>query len=98
MNTQRNVFTFLIIFVMGFSISLGQDIHDAVKNNELKLLQKILEEDPSSINKPDENRMTPLHLAVDLANLEAALLLLKKGSGCQCRQLQKRNSFTYRCQ
>ena len=89
MNTQKNVFTFFIIFVMGFSISLGQDIHDAVKNNDLKLLQKILDEDPSLINSPDQDRMTPLYLAVDLNNLGAASLLLEKGADVNASNYKK---------
>jgi ankyrin repeat protein len=79
-NKKKTIFTFLIIFVMVFFVSLGESIHDAVKNNDLNLLQKILEEDPSLINRPDDDRMTPLHLAVDLGNLKAASLLLEKGA------------------
>ena len=80
MNWLRAFFAFLFVFVVSLPISLGEDIHDAVKLGDLKLLQKILEGDPSSINKPDENSMTPLHLAIDLADLKAASLLLEKGA------------------
>lgn len=86
---KKRYVSILFVFLIVMSLSSGEDIHNAVKNNDLKLLQKILEENPSSINKPDENSMTPLHLAVDLDNLKAANLLLEKGADVNAANYKK---------
>ena len=68
----------LTVFVYGWA--LAEDIHEAAKTGDLEQLKKILEKDPALVNNTDEDRMTPLHHAIDEGKLEAASLLIERGA------------------
>ncbi len=70
----------LILFMLMGALSLSEDIHKAASAGDIRGLKKILGENPSLVNSPDKDRMTPLHLAIDAGKLEAASFLIHQGA------------------
>jgi ankyrin repeat protein len=79
----------LCILLWFTTSSMAQDIHEAAKTGDLERLKEILREDPSLINSPDKDKMTPLHHAVDAGKLEAASLLINMGADVNAINFKK---------
>lgn len=79
--TSRKTTISLLFILFCFTISsMAEDIHEAAKTGDLDHLKKILSENPSLVNSPDKDKMTPLHHAIDAGNLKAASLLISHGA------------------
>ncbi len=76
---RNNIIVSLVIFVFAMPL-YGQDIHEAAKTGDLDRLKTVLGENPTLVNSIDEDRMTPLHHAIDSGNLECASLLIDSGA------------------
>ncbi len=80
MTSRETIITIpCILFCFAIS-SMADDIHVAARTGDLEQLGIILGESSSLINVQDENKMTPLHHAIDGGHLEAATLLISKGA------------------
>ena len=71
-----------LLQVVVTSIS-SQEIFDAVKNNDLTQVKKLIEKNVSSINEKDDVNNTPLHYAAENGYLTLVELLVLKGRGYQ---------------
>ncbi len=71
----------ILSMLLFFTLSLmAQDIHEAAKNGDIEILEKLLNENPSLINSLDKDKNTPLHHSIDEGKLEAAVLLINHGA------------------
>lgn len=80
MNRKCSLIVILIPIVILNGWSLAEDIHEAAKTGDLEQLKIILKKNPSLVNSTDQDKMTPLHHAIDAGNLEAASLLITSGA------------------
>lgn len=80
MTSTKTIISLLFILFCFTISSMAQDIHEAAKTGDLDGLKKILSENPSLVNSPDKDKMTPLHHAIDAGNLKAASLLISHGA------------------
>lgn len=80
------VFLLLCVFCICSKI-LGQDIHEAVKKNDLALVSDLIERNPELVNAQDGDGRTPLHWVVRAipTNLDLLLLLIEKGADINAR-------------
>ena len=60
------------------------ELHKAVFNNDLELIQKLLEEE-GSIYLKDDRDQTPLHIAGWLGNRETTELLIERGADIEAK-------------
>jgi ankyrin repeat protein len=60
--------------------ALGDEIHDAAKNGDVKKVKALLETAPKSLNEKDDFGKTPLHLATTGGYKDVVALLLEKGA------------------
>lgn len=78
---SRTMTVAMLCFLLAFTLpSLAENIHEAARSGDLESLKKILSEDPTLVNSPDKNEMTPLHHAVAAGKLKAASLLISYGA------------------
>jgi len=80
MSSKRMTITLLCILLCFTTSSMAEDINEAAKTCDIVQLKKMLTEDPTRVNSPDKDKMTPLHHAVDAGKLEAASLLIRMGA------------------
>lgn len=69
---------------------LPDEIHDAAKAGNMEQLQKLFSVDASLVGSLDENRMTPLHYAIEAGQLGAASLLINSGAHVNAPDYQQR--------
>lgn len=62
-----------------------QAIHDAAETEGIEDLARLLQDDPSQVNAPDEEGVTPLHLAVAYQDAEEVDFLLGRGADIHAR-------------
>jgi len=55
-------------------------IHDAVNAGKVAAVKQLLDDDPQTLEKPDNNLDRPLHLAIRSKNLPLTKLPLEKGA------------------
>src|SRR5690348_5735860 len=60
-------------------------IHEAVLNDDIDTLRKLVKADPKAVNIPDYDNNTPLHLAVLRGNTKLVAFLLSKGANVNAR-------------
>jgi ankyrin repeat protein len=89
MNSRRMTIILLCILLCFVLSSMAEDIQEAAKTGNLERLKEILMENPSLVNSPDKDKMTPLHHAVDAGKLEAASLLIKMGADVNAVNFKK---------
>ena len=64
------------------------DIHDAVRNGDVSLVQKIVQSGFHDVNKKDDDSCTALHLACQYGKLDTVKLLVEQGKcdiECSCK-------------
>lgn len=69
--------------LVGCGLSLAtteKELFDAARKGDVAALKKILQEDPSIINKPDKDGNSALMKAVDAAKLDSVKVLLTAGA------------------
>ncbi|PVD26794.1 hypothetical protein C0Q70_14472 [Pomacea canaliculata] len=64
-------------------------LHHCVENPDTACAELLLKADPSLLAAPDDEGLTPLHLAVIAANVPLIRLLLKRGASLTCRDHQQ---------
>jgi len=71
-----------IVFLCVIAVQrlMANDIFEAIKKNDIQLVQKIIGEDKSQIGVKDEFGNTPLHCAVFSGHIKIVELLLKCGA------------------
>jgi len=89
MTSKRMTIILLCILLCLPVSSMAQDIHEAAKTGDIEQLKRILSENPSLVNSPDKDQMTPLHHAVDAGKLEAASLLIKMSADVNAVNFKK---------
>ena len=76
------VFFFSFLFISPVS---GDEIHCAVKAGDISTVKSLVKKDPSLINAPDKESMTPLHIAVAENQIKIISLLLDSGADVNCK-------------
>jgi len=56
------------------------EIHDAVRSGNLEKIRTLLESHSEWLNSPDQNRRTPLHLALESGHINIARHLIDQGA------------------
>jgi ankyrin repeat protein len=79
MKTLRSILVIIVILFLSGSI-YGQAIFDAVKNNDLPIVKKLVEHDASIINLKDNSGNTPLHYAAINGSFEMTDILISAGA------------------
>ncbi len=93
MGSRKKIITILFILFTFVIPSLAEDIHEAVKTGDIERLKKILGENPSLVNSPDKDKMTPLHHAVDTENLKVISLLISHEADVNAVNYKKETSL-----
>lgn len=79
MKTLRSVFTLAALLLLTITIR-GQEIFDAIKNNDLPKIKSLIERDASLINIKDASGNIPLHIAAIKGSVAVTELLIKNGA------------------
>ncbi len=90
---MNNPARFLTAFALSILLSClvwADEIHEAAKTGDIARLQELLNADPSLVNSPDDNVMTPLHLAAEAGATEAVSLLIRSGANVNAADFQNR--------
>ncbi|MGD9345839.1 MAG: ankyrin repeat domain-containing protein [Candidatus Aminicenantes bacterium] len=72
--------TILICAFIAVPPVFSDDIHDAAKKGDIKIIEKILEENPECLDALDKNGFTPLHWAVIFGKKNMVEYLIGKGA------------------
>jgi ankyrin repeat protein len=57
------------------ALAVGE-LHQAVRNEDLELVTKILKKNPATVRETEEDKTTPLHAAVDLGSGDSIVMIL----------------------
>ena len=79
MKAAKLILVFVVLLLRVVSIQ-GQDIFDAIKNNDVARVQALLEKDTSLVNQKDTEGNTPLHKAGIVGSVSIAEFILSKGA------------------
>jgi hypothetical protein len=77
MKIPRTAFAMMLASLAWCAPAQAGDIHDAAESGDLAKLGALLKQDPSLVNAPGTNGMTPLFYAVAQGHIEAVALLLE---------------------
>lgn len=80
---MHNIKKFLVaimLLVAGTTILNAAEIHEAVNDNDIKRMKKLLKEYPSMLNARDDEGMTALNIAAFNGNTEIVNELLERGA------------------
>jgi len=77
------------------SAASGGPIHDAARIGNVETAAALLAEDPTLLNAPDDEGMTPLHLAALGRNAELVKALLARGAEIDARDATERTPLHY---
>ncbi len=65
------------------------NIHEAIRNGNITMVKKILDENPSIVNSPDSSQCTPLHWAAFMGYNKITDLLITRGANLEARDKMK---------
>ena len=85
MKTLRAIAILISLFV--FSALSADEIHEAVKNNDLDRVKILITKTPDLINSKDDNGRTPLHWACRGTSFEIVSCLVKNGTDVNARDV-----------
>jgi len=68
-------------------------LHLACGSDQSEVTQLLLQVSPQSLNAPDLEGNTPLHVCAGIGNLDSAILLLRMGVDTNVRNSQKKSAF-----
>jgi len=77
--TKFKIVLIVVCAIIGTSV-FSQDIFQAVTEGNTELIKKQLQKNPDLLNAKNPDAMTPLNLAAEKDQYEAAVLLLKNGA------------------
>jgi len=77
---MRPFFIVILCAILPVSFVSAEDIHEAAKKGDIEGIQKILNENPESLDVLDKNGFTPLHWAVIFGKKAMIELLIEKGA------------------
>ena len=80
MHNTKKLLVIVAFLLIGATLLHAAEIHEAVNNNDIETMKKLLKEDPSLLNAQDDQLMTPLNLAAFNGNLEIVSELLERGA------------------
>lgn len=70
-------------------------IHQAVNNDDMNLIQKLIIDNPSSIDEKDMRGLTPLHYAILGKKADIMKLLIENKANIYIRDNQKLSPYNY---
>jgi ankyrin repeat protein len=79
MKTFKSTFVIVVLLLVTINIQ-GQEIFDAIKNNDLPKVKELIAKDPQLVASRNARQSTPLHIAAAYDNEEIAKYLIEKGS------------------
>lgn len=86
-----------MLFIVAWGLvaghQMGQRIFQAIRNNDMNTVKKILKENPGELEYADGAANTPLHYAVVSGNLEMVKLLLDSGSNINHKNIYNRTAL-----
>ena len=84
-------FVFLILLAGGTGrvYPLNFDIFQAIKKHDLSSVKTILEKDITNLEKLDENKYSPLHLACEIGDIKIVQYLVQKGAKINIKNHQE---------
>jgi ankyrin repeat protein len=69
----------------------ADEIHDAIRFNDLKAVKAVVHSDPDAVDSRGDDGMTPLHVAVGCSDAEIVTFLIAEGADVNARSI---NEFT----
>jgi ankyrin repeat protein len=82
----------IIALFASLTLAYGGELHQAARVCDADRMRQLLSRRPS-LSEPDENGMTPLHIAVDSRQTACVRLLLEAGADPMARDREGRNAF-----
>lgn len=79
MKTLKSTFVIVLLLIITINIQ-GQEIFDAIKDNDLAKVKILIEKDASLVNLKDSEGNTPLHQAGIVGSVPIAEFILSKGA------------------
>lgn len=83
------VFLILLVGSTGRVYPMNSDIFQAIKKHDLSTVKTILEKDITNLEKLDENKYSPLHLACEIGDLKIVHYLVQKGAKINIKNHQE---------
>ena len=80
MNSGCKKSVLITALLLCLALSYAAEIHDAVNNNDIERISAIINDDPTLLNVPNDDGMTPLNLASFNGNHEIVSMLLESGA------------------
>jgi ankyrin repeat protein len=81
MHQNIRTYIFLCAALLFFALYVSaDDIHDAVRSGDLEKVKTLLKSHGEWLNKQDQNRKTPLHLALESGHADMAKYLIEQGA------------------
>jgi ankyrin repeat protein len=80
-NRYKTILSILLLLMAIPCFADTEDLHEAVKKNDLKLIRKILDKNPKAVNlRENVAGFTALHIASHRGYKDAVILLISKGA------------------